>query len=352
MPVTFPVDKVQIFKAPPLTASPLKSIQAISGVLPEAFGSEVSILIDPIVGGVPGKSGKAKMNGFLKAVHEAYANHLPLSLSPDDVWLAIAQGFSYHVNANAEALRKHFVKHDGKAVIKVRRDMFIKGASHNDWSGCFLEFSQCIAEHIGQDKRDLLVSDFSTSTALHRAVSEVTLMNTLKAYFDYIVETKCGISTITLTGTQGDWERVLLKVTSLASYQCDEWQGSLLFIINKFIEAFKGNADPTFWTNIYKIEGPKGSGGTTVSGWVNIFFPYLSDWRNPGEYTCPNQFANLNNLNRGPGPDQYPLGLTSTPFIWDYYGDEIPMQFLAGFIGTTQEGGVIRPVQGWGVAEE
>jgi hypothetical protein len=353
MPVTFPVDSVKPASALPLSTSPLDAIQAISGVRPEAFGSESSTLINPIVQGVPGRSGEAKMNGFLKAIHEAYANHYPLSLSPDDVWLAIAQGFSYHVNANAEQLRKSFVKHEGKAVIKVRRDEFFKGSPTNNWVGCFSEFSQSISEHIGKDKRDLLVSDFSTSTSLHKAVSEVTMMNTLKAYFDYVVETRCGIPTITLTGTKGDWERIVWKVANLTPFQCSDWIRELLHVLNNFVIAFDGLADPTFWTNFYKIEGPKGSGGTTVSGWVNVFFPYLNNWRNPGEFNMPNPSAHVENSSRGVGPDQFPLGITSTPFIWLYCGTTIPMQFLAGFIGTTQDptSKVVRPIQGWGIAE-
>lgn len=354
MPVSFPVDAVQSAQSLPTTTTPIEAIQAICGVRPEAYGSECQTLISPIVKNVP-KCGAAKMNGFLKAIHEAYANHYPLTLSPDDIWLAIAQGFSYHVNANAEQLRKSFVKHEGKATIKVRRDSFTKGSPTNDWPGCFSEFSQCIAGYIGQDKRDLLVSDFSTSTLLHHAVSEVTLMNTLKAYFDYVVETRCGIPTITLTGTESDWERIIWKTTALLPFQCEAWVRNLLQVLNKFTLAFKGEADPSFWTNLYKIEGPRGSGGTSISGWVNVFFPYLNNWSSPGEFSRPNQTAitQIFDRGRGPGsaPDQFPLGITSTPFIWEYLETTIPMQFLAGFIGTTQDASkVVRPVQGWGIA--
>jgi hypothetical protein len=353
MPVTFPVDSVQPLEPLIINTNPIGAIQEICGIKVEAFGADCQSLIDPIVQKVPGRAPDAKMNGFLKAIHESYANHYPLILSPDDVWLAIAQGFSYHVNANVEKLRNNFVKHDGKATIKIRRDQFIKGSPNNDWPGCFSEFSKCIANYIGQDKRDLLVSDFSTSTSLHRAVSEITLMNTLKAYFDYVVETKCGIPAITLTGNERDWERIIEKATALIPFQCEVWITNLLKILNNFLKAFKGNADPSLWTNIYKIKGPQGSGGTTISGWVNVFFPYLNDWRSPGEFSTPNPSSIAQEFNYGPAPDRFPLGITLTPFIWDYFGVNIPMNFLAGFIGTTQEldSLAIRPVQGWGIAQ-
>jgi hypothetical protein len=47
---------------------------------------------------------------FIEAVHRAFADHYPLVLSPQAIWLLIAQGFSSHVNANSEAIA---TKHRG-----------------------------------------------------------------------------------------------------------------------------------------------------------------------------------------------------------------------------------------------
>lgn len=351
MSVTFLVDDVPVCNRLLKTKDNFsESIKDICKVLPEAFGVDCNTsLVHPIVTKAFDKN--AKMNGFIKAIHEAYANHYPLELSPDDVWLAIAQGFSYHVNANAEEFRSSFVKHEGKEVIRVRRDDFVKGSSQNDWPSCFSEFSKCISEYIGEDKRNILVSDFSTSTLIHRAVSEVTMMNTLKSYFQYVVLTKCGIPNITLTGTKEDWEKISFKVDNLRQFKCNEWCDYLKLILNNFIIAFDGNVDKSFWTNIYKINGPQGSGGTTISGWVNAFFPYINSWRSPGNFDLKNSSCSVTS-NYGKSPDNYPLGLTSTPFIWEYLGNNFEMQFLAGFVGTSQDpdSKSIRPVQGWGVA--
>jgi hypothetical protein len=93
----------------------------------------------------------------IEAVHTAFAWHYPLMLGPDDVWLCIAQGFGLHVEANPDALRSRFVRHEGKCTLTIRRDQFVKGSPHNDWQGCFSELSDQIAAHIGK-KRDLVVS--------------------------------------------------------------------------------------------------------------------------------------------------------------------------------------------------
>ena len=42
---------------------------------------------------------------LLSAVARAFGEHRPLVLSPDVVWLTIAQGVAQHVRLNAESLR-------------------------------------------------------------------------------------------------------------------------------------------------------------------------------------------------------------------------------------------------------
>src|SRR5436853_7178683 len=44
-------------------------------------------------------------------------NHQHLRLTPDDIWLTIAQGVSHHINYNAEKFRSRFVNHEGKEEI-------------------------------------------------------------------------------------------------------------------------------------------------------------------------------------------------------------------------------------------
>src|SRR5262249_36582008 len=65
-------------------------------------------------------------HSLIAAVHLAYQLHFPLVLSPDVLWLTLAQGLANHVNNHAEELRSRFVSHQGKTVIEVRRDDFVK----------------------------------------------------------------------------------------------------------------------------------------------------------------------------------------------------------------------------------
>ncbi|MBC8138507.1 MAG: DUF4419 domain-containing protein, partial [Fibrella sp.] len=67
------------------------------------------------------------LHSFVDAALTAFNFHHPLVLSPDMIWLLIAQGFALHVNANAEAMRHRFVAHEGKKDILIFRDEFVKG---------------------------------------------------------------------------------------------------------------------------------------------------------------------------------------------------------------------------------
>ena len=59
---------------------------------------------------------------LLSAVGKAFAEHRPLVLSPDAVWLTIAQGVAQHVRLHAEELRPRLVSHAGRKRLSVMRD--------------------------------------------------------------------------------------------------------------------------------------------------------------------------------------------------------------------------------------
>lgn len=335
MPVTFQVSDVTPNTEPCYDEKWLLTVpQAVEKLVrhqPEASGANSA---DPLLP-------MGIKNGLVSAVHASFSHHMPLVLSPDDIWLAIAQGFAAHVNAHVEELRKHFVAHQGKVHIEIQRDHFVKGSAANDWPGCFAEFSDRIGEYIGK-KRDLLVSSFSTTGVIEKAASEVVLMDAMSAYFSYGVSTACGIPSVTLLGTVADWEQVRTRAAVLAEFECKPWVEALLPVLDQFVAAAKGRADTTFWQSFYKYRS--GSGSSDVSGWINTFFPYLHKGRpNPACGGDPR---------RGIDTDQYPVGLSSVPFTWSYGGSSLSMLFLGGFVGATQvPDGEVRPVTGWAVSE-
>lgn len=330
------------------------SIRDSSGVAVEAFGANIDgDLVDDR--GPPSRRRPSKLaNGLLRAIHAAYGQHFPLALSPDDVWLAIVQGFASHVNAHAEQLRKRFVAHEGQKTLLIRRDGFTKGRADNDWPGVFAEFSAQIASHVGDARRRMVVADFSTTTDPSRAASEIVLMDAMKAYFAYEVRTLCGIPEITLLGNQDDWRDVQHRTRALGEFDASDWIGAVSGVLDHFVRAYAGDADPKFWQGLYKPRG--GSGGPFVTGWINVLFPYLPSYETQAN-TEPNEFALRRDWSAdahgGPNSGDFPSGFSSVPFVWDYYGDKIEMSFLGGFAGVAQDtaGGMLRPVIGWGIAD-
>ena len=81
-------------------------------------------------------------HSFLETFMLSYIHHLPLCLSPDDVWTMILQGFGLHMEKNAEALRKKFVDFEGQKELTVFRNDGFLIDSKADWEGCFQDYRE------------------------------------------------------------------------------------------------------------------------------------------------------------------------------------------------------------------
>jgi hypothetical protein len=307
-----------------------------------------------------------KQPGFhalIAAAHLAFQNHFPLVLSPDAIWLTIAQGLAYHVNNNAEELRPRLVPHAGKVTIQVRRDDFVMGSPENPWAEVFPAFSAAIQEVIGADSHGLIVSAFSTTGPVEKAASEVVLMDAVQSYFEYLLHTACGIPQVTLEGTVEDWERIHERAGRLAEFGLGWWTDDLLPITSEFVNAAKGRPDRSFWRTLYKQEG--GSGGPYTQGWLVRLLPYLKTQRWVGDYqtgyatpwetTLRNPVLGRPSVDRRPfagvTSDHLPSSASQVPFVWDYLRKDHDYQFVAGVLSVSQDPDTraIRPRVGWAV---
>lgn len=340
---TFPVSSVERSREGLKRTTVHESMNRVLGFPFEASATNIDDLVD-----------FACPNLFLGAPAAAFKSHYPLVISPDDVWLAIAQGFAIHVNNNVETLRSRFVDQNvtGKTLIRVIRDDFIKGSSDNDWAGCFAEFSSKIRDNIGNTV-DTVVSSFSTTGPIERAASEVVLMGAVQGYFEYRVQTRCGIPEVTLLGTVDDWKSIRVRAATLTQFELGWWTQHLLPVLDELVNAASGRPDTHMWQSFFKLKSE--SGGTAVTGWINVFFPYLKD-RETRRPTAANTFMSQSQWHLdwgGADSDDFPSGFALAPFVWEYMGTNIPMKFVAGFAGISQDPTTlaIRPVIGWAVAE-
>jgi len=287
---------------------------------------------------------KGTLPGLVLALHTAYEHHYGLKLSVSDFILLIGQGIGKHMEVHSEKLRKHFVNHEEKEEIAIRRDHYVMG-QQNDWSTVFGEFADNIKQRVKTDIYDIVVDDTSVATPTSRIVSELTLMDCMKGYFDYVVVTRCGIPEITLVGAPEDWENLRNKVQKLNDMNKEDclglafWLKQLTPIIEKICDtAISKKVDKEFWSGIYKYSNP-GSGTPFISGWITKFFPYLPSGVN--EFKEPAQIKTSN----------LPKQISSIDFIWDYYHTLYGMKFHGGFLGAMYDSktNTVEPAYFWTV---
>ena len=140
---------------------------------------------------------------FFYTMYRAYADHRPVELSPEALWLLICQGFSLHVNNNAEELRSLFVDFEGKRTLAASSQGIHLDDPNSPWERVFPQFTSQIAAYTGQELIDVLAADFTTSTPASRVASQITVMESMKQYFDYLISV-CGIPQVILHGTPED----------------------------------------------------------------------------------------------------------------------------------------------------
>ncbi|MCY2964780.1 MAG: DUF4419 domain-containing protein [Planctomycetota bacterium] len=341
------------------------------------------------------------LHPVIGAAQFAFHSHRPLVLSPDIVWLMIAQGFASHVNANAETLRPQLVKHSGKCKIKVERNDFVKGSPENPWTEVFDEFAGQIREHVGETTHELLLPTFSTTGVVERAAAQLAILEALAPFFEYEFHTMCGIPQIVLEGTADDWDRLAERTQNLGQFGLSWWTDSLAPILGEFCAAVRGQVNCRFWQSLYKRDDE--SGGPYVTGWITSFFPYLKHHQTgqptiknynlsrysasssaPADATEPSTPQDLpweigGPMDRLPKSvlvemalrrislakketrefggrcrvSDFPSGVSRVPLQWMYYGSTFPMEMLGGFVGISQEPESLRlrPEIGWAIRE-
>ncbi|MEN9360435.1 MAG: hypothetical protein RL095_1970 [Verrucomicrobiota bacterium] len=346
-----PEDKPQVFAVSkvdkatkPLATLPAKELLREAGGDAFEAAAEVGNLawLDPKVPALNG-------HPFVAAAHLAFAEHRPLALSPDMIWLLINQMAAREVLADPEKYRGVFAAHaEGQRTLIVRRDEFTPGSPANDWPGVFAEFEDKIVKQAPSPIPATFSHPFSSSRPWEIAARRVTLLKTASPYFKYKLHTFCGIPEIELSGSPEDWRWIRKNVEGFAALGMKRRVAALLPVLDQFIAASEGKADAGFWQSFYKYDSE--SGGSYVSGWINLFFieeksPVLDKvltktFRWSGAKLEQSRGGALN-LPIAMEPNQYPKGLLEQEFIWNIslkgIEENRPMLLRAGFLGISQD---------------
>ncbi|CAH0048149.1 unnamed protein product [Clonostachys solani] len=216
-------------------------------------------------------------NALVDGIIRAFEQDLHLVLRPDDVWLAILVQFNFYVNANAEDLRHLFVTHKEKELLELdMRPEPLRDIDFQQASEKFIELMKPFL--VDESLSEWLLPAFTTTTANDKTVAALTVMSTLKKYFDYtILCGGCGFPSVTLEGEKKDWELLAAKIRNLADYGDEpaDWSVYLAKVVEKMIESFDRPDDDNvkdFWMRACHSAGESGSGSTeTLSGWLTAF---------------------------------------------------------------------------------
>ena len=288
-------------------------------------------------------------DNLFEVFRTAYADHRPIVLSPDDIWLIISQGFARYVNAHAEEMRPMLVSHEGKRDLSIttQKDLLTEKA---DWGKLLEDFSEKIRKNTKGDLANIITGDFSTTDAVKRIASQVVVMDVFKQYFNYqVLYVVCGIPYITLKGTPDDWRKVLNKAQKLMEYDgIAPWIAKLEPILKEFVTASECSPNQQFWQNIVRKKrvGELRGGGcsfdrpTTFDGWFLNLFPNKEG-----------QVADSISHDYRYMPSE----MVRVPFKYKKVGakgdvlSETPMELWAGFVGMKEdkETKALIPQIGW-----
>ena len=134
----------------------------------------------------------------------------------------------------------------------------------------------------------------------------------LKDYFEFKLETLCGIPEITLEEILDNWKNLWDKTLGLAKTLLVD-KTAHAYTLDQFVNAASGKIDVTFQCDMYKRNDK--SGGPYITGWIVTLFPYLGQTKSKNSY--------LENWNEqmvfgGVTASSFPCGVVYTIFKWLY----------------------------------
>ncbi|PPQ68079.1 hypothetical protein CVT24_002943 [Panaeolus cyanescens] len=365
MPVTFTVSsaiqpsQVVSYQAPGKPETVFKRVwgsRSTENVYQEFLQSTFSF--------APGQLGNLSIhprNGFVDTLLYAYNDHHNLVISPDNVWIAILTQFNFYVNAHAEELRSQFVEHEGKKHLVIE-DV---GTRYTvDFGKLATRMTTAIQENVvDPELQQWILPNFSTTTSNDTVVCAVTMMATMKAYFTYEFQLRCGIPSVTLLGEKEDWERILEKIEKLKTFGAEPtlWASLLRPIITCFLDAFHGNYNIQFWSRICHIDS-FGSGPSYLSGWINAFCVWNSDGKwigpvaAPGSASCPIPGIGAplaNSAYHRLDMSKIPAAICEVDVLLDDNGERFDCVMVAGHVGSITSGAArdtVQPFPAWFLA--
>jgi len=276
----------------------------------------------------------------IQAIHQAFAAHVPLSLTPDFMWYLIVHEVAEYVRQNPRAHAGVFTDTPESRQVIVVRDDSLRRGDPAGWQHSVALVRDPLRAKISDYSLGLFLPRFSTTTDEAQTALLITLMDVVSSFYEFEWYTLCGIPQIRLEGDAADWRSLHFQADLLAREfgGLDGYFTGLLPVLQAIAETASGTTpDEEFWRSIYKHDDS--SGGPFVTGWITAFFAYIQTEDGPkfkGQFGPGEPFGWRSLISRRGGgyrTNQFPSHVSKVPFVWDYAGTRHDMAFTAGVTG-------------------
>lgn len=303
--------------------------------------------------------GETATSRFVLALHAAFAQHIPFTLSPEVIMGIISQEVAQFVKDHSDnpSIASLFTKNPGeKEKIVVEVNDFVYGSPNNNWLDGISKFRGLLAERVPSEVLEYMTPRFSQGTLETEVAHLVSFMDAASKYYDYGMSTLCGIPEFRIEGTSDDWNLILRSVERLknALPGLEVYFRHLKPVLTEIINTVDGNkVNLDFWHSIYKVYDD--SGGPYSNGWFNNLYAhvYSQNWKTnrPVVILKDKDSAFETRGFGGSKLNQFPSNLSVVEFEWDYYGKKIPMTFVGGVTSVEYKDGFLTPCLGVSVLE-
>ena len=276
-------------------------------------------------------------NELIRTIIHACNAHVPLVLKPDNIWINVICNLSKYINKYSKELQSTFVKHEGTKDSRIFvHTQTIQDLNENDWMNYIEKICDNVQEMLHDDKKDLLIKTYSTTTDRDKLVNCIALINSMNKYIDcdnnfngnkiyYTPDFNYGVPKITLEGNINDW--INLK-DNIIAFKClnetliNKWINAMIPILDEFINAVSNNCNKDFWKKMFVQKG------INIGGWIFVFAPFDKNMN----YILNDPMTDEIISNITNGFTNTCSCLTSATFVNDEKNEEI--YFLSGILTT------------------
>ena len=230
---------------------------------------------------------------FVGLLSKAYSQHLPVSISPHDIWVVLLSEITKEIAEYPKNYRSLFTDSEEKKTLSV--------GSGSETHMPMNRLSELLGSKVKFDS-GILFPAFSTQTPIITEVIQAIFCEMASPYYNYSMYC-CGIPRIELAGTIEDWELLLSSWIQLTNVfntlPITKYSERVVPILNQFVQAAKGEVDIDFWKDIFNQRNVGSGGDLVISGWITKLF--MAEYATPKitHFTYTHGIVTYKNENTG-----------------------------------------------------